>query len=298
MIEKNSSEQALHVTRVGILWNIILIIAKLIAGIYGRSSALIADAAHSVSDFISDIAVIAGIRLAARPSDAGHNYGHGKFETLATVILSIFLALAGIGILWQGAARIALIWDGQIPELPTRLALSVALLSVLIKEGLYHYTIRLGKRLDSKPLIANAWHHRTDALSSLAVFLGVGGAYFLGGKWVLLDPLAAIIVGVFILIFAVKMLIQSMNELMEASLGQEENEKIRRICAEIPGVNNPHNIKTRRVGNSAAIELHIKVEPQLSIEEAHNISTDVEKRLKEIYGQNTFTSVHVEPCKE
>ncbi len=295
MIYKKPSDQALHVTRVGILWNILLTLGKLFAGIYGRSSALIADAVHSLTDFASDIAVLAGIRLAARPSDTGHNYGHGKFETLSTVFIAVSLILAGGGILWQGSVKIFHIWNGRVYELPTQLAIYMSLLSVLIKEGLYHYTIRTGKKVNSHPLITNAWHHRTDAFSSVAVFLGIAGAYFLGGKGSLLDPLAAIVVAVFVIVFGIKILVKNLNELMEASLGPDENDKIRQLCAEVPGVVNPHNIKSRKVGNSVAIELHIKVQKHLSIVEAHDIATHVEERLKQYYGHNSFTSVHVEP---
>ncbi len=292
---KSNLEHATHVTLVGVLWNILLIVLKLFAGIAGKSSALIADAIHSMSDFVSDIAVLAGIRIASRPRDITHNYGHGRFETLSTVFIAICLIAAGAGIMWQGAVSIHKIWNMTVYSAPAFMTLIVAAISIIVKEGMFHYTVRAGKKLNSQPLIANAWHHRTDAFSSIMVLIGIASAYFLGGKWVLLDPLAALIVGVYILNFAFRTLVSNLNELLDASLGEDENEKIKIKVSQLHGVEIPHNIKTRKVGNTIAVEMHIKVAPHLSIVEAHNIATDVEQQLKEMYGNDSFISVHVEP---
>jgi len=299
LIKKVSNfDRAVQVTVVGIIWNVILIIIKLFAGIYGRSSALVADAIHSMSDFVSDIAVLAGIRIARRPSDQNHNYGHGRFETLSTIVIAFSLIVAAVGIMWQGAVTIYGIWNGEEYSAPASLALIVAAVAILIKEGLFHYTIKAGKKLNSQPLITNAWHHRTDAFSSITVLIGVASAYFLGGRWILLDPLAALFVGVYILRFALKTLVNNVNELLEASLGEEENQKIIDTANEVPGAVDPHNLKSRRMGNTIALEMHIYVDPELSIVEAHDIATEVENKLKEIYGKSSYISVHVEPCEE
>jgi len=292
----NYSRWAIRTTNIGILWNIFLIVIKFLAAVFGHSSALFADAIHSISDFVSDLAVLAGIRMASRPSDPGHNYGHGKFETLATIIIAISLFAAGIGILWEGVVHILQIIKGQTAHPPTPLALEVAGASILIKEGLYRYTFAIGKQINSKPLIANAWHHRTDAFSSVTVLIGISGAYFLGGKWAMLDPIAAIIVGVFIIKFGFNILISNLNELLEASLGEEENEKIRTIAGQVQGVINPHDVKTRKIGNTIAVEMHIKVDPGLSVLRGHDIATEVENKLKRNYGEGIIISVHVEPA--
>ena len=293
----SNTDRAVQVTVVGIIWNIILIIIKLFAGIYGRSSALVADAIHSMSDFVSDLAVLAGIRIARRPCDQTHNYGHGRFETLSTIVIAFSLFAAAAGIMWQGAVSIYGIWNGEEFTAPAPLALIVAAAAILIKEGLFHYTIHAGRKLNSQPLITNAWHHRTDAFSSITVLIGTAGAYFLGGRWILLDPLAALFVGVYILKFALKTLIENLNELLEASLGEEENQKIIDTANEVPGAINPHNLKSRRLGNTIALEMHIYVDPGLSVVEAHDIATEVEDKLKAAYGKSSYISVHVEPLE-
>ncbi len=289
--------QARRVTWIGIYWNIFLVVTKFIAGILGRSTALVADAIHSLSDFAGDIAVLTGLKIAGRPVDDTHNYGHGKFETLSNIFISLLLIIVGFGILWNSIYNIIDHIKSQTVVRPTWLALIVVVLSVLIKEGLYRYTVRKGHALNSPALITNAWHHRTDAFSSIAVLIGVSGAMFLGDHWVVLDPIAAAAVSLFIIKVGFGFLYDSINELMEASLSQEHRETILALVDEVPGARFPHNLRTRKIGNTVAIDMHIKVSPKLSIVEAHDIATQVEYKLKSAYGEDAFISIHVEPEK-
>jgi len=282
----------------GIFWNLTLSAIKFAAGILGHSAALIADAIHSFSDLLTDMAVIAGVHYASRPVDKGHHYGHGKFETLSAVGIAFILVLASLAILGEGLYLLIQAGQGTWPRVPDALAFWIALISVFIKEGMYRYTIRIANKIDSNAVKVNAWHHRSDALSSLAVSIGVGGAILLGDKWSILDAITATLVGLWVLQFAVRSFISGMNELLEASLDEEKNQQILNIVLGVPGVNNPHNLRTRRIGNSIAVELHIKVARSLNIVEAHDIATEVEHRLKDFLGGNSFISVHVEPASE
>ena len=283
---------------IGLFWNVALTILKFIVGVISNSSALIADAIHSLSDFASDISILIGLKIAAKPVDQDHNYGHGKFETLSAIIIGITLFIVGVGILWNSVTIIFNYLNGESLIRPGIIAIYALIASILIKEGLYHYTVRSGKTLHSQVLIANAWHHRSDALSSIAVLIGVSGAIVLGDRWVILDPISAAIVSIFILRVAAKTSIDSFHELMEVSLSKERQKEILAIVTEVPGANIPHNLKTRKIGNTVAIDLHIKVNKDLSIVEAHDIATMVEDKLKNTFGGETFTSVHVEPLLE
>ena len=286
---------ARKVTWVGILWNVVLIAIKFLAGILAHSSALIADAFHSVSDFGSDIAVLISVRLSNRPVDDTHHYGHGKIETLSSIIITVFLFFVAIGIMINGALQIFDFYRGKPLSQPGLAALMAALLSIVVKESLYRYTIQKGRSINSSALIANAWHHRSDALTSIAVSLGISGAYFLGSKYRILDPVAAILVSLFILNYVRTSFYEGVNELLEASLGKEINEQIIEISKQVTGVHVPHNLRTRRIGNMIAIDMHIKVNPSLSIVQAHEIASKLENRLKEEFGRESFVSIHVEP---
>jgi len=282
----------------GIFWNLTLSAIKFAAGILGHSNALIADAIHSFSDLLTDMAVIAGVHYAARPVDQGHHYGHGKFETLSSVFIAFILLLASLAILWEGLYLLFKASQGSWPRVPDALAFWIAVLSVIIKEGMYQYTIRIANKINSQAVKVNAWHHRSDAFSSLAVSIGIGGAILLGNKWSILDAITAALVGLWVLQFAIRSFINGMNELLEASLDDEKNQQILTLVRTVPGVINPHNLRTRRIGNSIAVDMHIKVARSLSIVEAHDIATEVEQRLKDFLGRNSFISVHVEPASE
>ncbi len=294
-LTERRAKKAIHITRVGVVWNVVLTVIKFAAAIWGHSSALLADAIHSFTDFISDIVILAGLKIASRPKDANHHYGHGKFETLATLVLTLFLFGAAFGMLWEGGLGLYRSWHGISTSVPASITLWVAAVSIAVKEALFHYTARTGKALNSKALMTNAWHHRSDAITSVAVFIGLGGAIFLGPKWRILDPLIAIGISGYIIHFASVTFKTAIDELLDASLDDATNQTILSIAGQVPGVMNPHNLKTRKVGNNYSIDMHIHVDETLNIVDAHNIATEVESRLREVYGTDTILSIHIEP---
>ncbi len=285
------------VTFVGSACNIALLTFKFIAGIVGHSSAMIADAVHSLSDFITDIIVIAFVRISAKPQDESHDYGHGKFETLASFFIGLALIAAATGIIVSGALKIADWLRGEQLEAPGMLALWAALLSVLCKEALYRYTVIRGKALSSQALIANAWHHRSDALSSIGATIGIAGAILLGQRWTVLDPLASVVVGGMLVKVAVGLLRSSIGELTDSSLSQDTEREIEDIIRAFPDVVEPHNLRTRRIGNNVAIEVHIRMDGDLTLRQTHDRATEIEKKLKERFGEAAHITLHVEPIK-
>lgn len=286
------------VTIVGSLVNFLLVVFKFFAGIMGHSAAMLADAVHSLSDFVTDIIVIVFVRISSKPEDEGHDYGHGKYETLATAIIGIILLFVGFGIFWNGATSIYHFLNGaSLPE-PGMLALIAALISIVLKEILYQYTISEGKKLNSQAVLANAWHHRSDALSSIGTAIGIGGAILLGNHWRVLDPAAAVIVSFFIMKVAVQLLIPCVEELLEKSLPAEVEDKIQETILSFPGVSSPHHLRTRRIGNYYAIEVHVRMNGKISLEEAHRTATAIENKLREQFGRGTHIGIHLEPMKE
>lgn len=294
--ENTRYSQAAYITKVAIVVNILLTGFKFVAGVLGNSSAMIADAAHSLSDFMTDIAVIAGLKISKKPRDSTHNYGHGKIETLAAAFIGLVLIVVAFGIFWGGLQKIFAFFRGEILPTPSLIALTAAILSIILKEWLYRYTIVYAKNLKSDALTANAWHHRSDAFSSIGTMFGIGGAILLGGKWVVLDPIAAVILSFFILKVAFDISYKNLNELLEASLDSETYKIIEEILISTEGVLGFHELKTRKIGNAMAADVHIEVDPDLNIVDAHEISTQVEDKLKEICGKNGHFSIHVEPC--
>ena len=286
------------VTLVGGAGNVALMIFKLIAGILGHSSAMIADAVHSLSDFVTDIIVLVFVSVSAKPQDRSHDYGHGKFETIATFFIGIALVVAAVGIIVSGV--LALIdWAGGADlEAPGQLALWAALLSIAVKEVLYQYTAYEGKKLNSQAVVANAWHHRSDALSSIAAAIGIGGAILLGDRWTVLDPIASIVVGLFLVKVAAGLLRTSIGELTEGSLPEDTEREIEEIITSFPGVSEPHNLRTRRIGNRIAIEAHIRMDGSVSLLKAHDLTSQVERKLKERFGDDTHITLHMEPVKQ
>lgn len=292
---KASNDRARKVIWLGFVANLILTIIKLLAGILAKSSAMVADAVHSVSDFATDLVVIGSLSVASRPKDHNHKYGHGKVETLATAFVGGVLILVGLGLLYSGSMKIYSVYQGSILEQPGMGALYAAIGSIIIKEILFRYTIKVGNQANSQAVIANAWHHRSDVYSSFGTLMGISGAIFLGQKWVILDPLAAIIVSFFIFKIAIKITRNTLLELIETSLPREHEDEIIELASRVYGVHDPHELKTRKIGNHIAIDIHIKVNNNLNIEEAHNITIDLEKTLRQAYGEETHISIHTEP---
>ncbi len=288
-------KKAARVTWVGFFTNLILSAAKVAAGIVGRSSAMIADGIHSLSDFVTDFIVIIFIKISAKNEDSDHPYGHGKFETFATMLISFALFIVAIGIFYSGSVKIYEVLNGRTIERPTYLALIMAAVSIVVKEGLYWYTIIIGRKIESPAVIANGWHHRSDAFSSIGTLIGISGAMFLGERWRILDPITSVIVGIFIIDVAYKLARPSIQELLEVSLPKEIEAAIKEQVKETPGVKAFHHLRTRKNGNSFIIDMHIKVDARSSIVEAHDIATHVENNLKAAFGKHTQVNVHIEP---
>ena len=283
------------VTLVGGAINVILLFFKFIAGILGHSAAMVADAVHSLSDFVTDLIVLIFIHISGKPQDKSHDYGHGKYETLAMTLIGAALFIVAIGIIYSGAVKISIWMNGEELKAPGMLALWAALISIILKEGVYHYSMVKARQLNSQAVEANAWHHRSDALSSIGTAVGIGGAIFLGQQWTVLDPIASVIVGAFIVKVAVSLLRNGIGDLMEQSLPDAVEEEILRLAATVPGVEEPHELCTRRIGNHYAIELHILMDGGISLNEAHEKASEVEDLLRERYGEETHIAVHVEP---
>ena len=285
------------VTLVGSAGNVALLTFKFIAGILGHSSAMIADAVHSLSDFVTDVVVLVFVSISAKPQDQSHDYGHGKFETIATFLIGLALVAAATGIVVSGVLKLTAWWSGDELEAPGWIALWAALLSILIKELLYQYTVRKGRKLDSQVMIANAWHHRSDALSSIGAAIGIGGSIWLGQRWTVLDPLASIVVGLMLVRVAWELLKTSMGELTECSLPAETEQEIMEIIQSFADVQEPHNLRTRRIGNRVAIEAHVRMDGQLPLQTVHERATTIERKLKERFGPKTHVTLHMEPIK-
>lgn len=285
------------VTLVGSAGNVALLAFKFAAGVLGHSSAMIADAIHSLSDFITDVVLLAFVHMSAKPQDEDHDYGHGKYETFATLIIGLAIMAAATGIIISGVDKLVDWVGGRQLAAPGWLALAAALLSIVVKEVMYRYTVRRGKALDSPALVANAWHHRSDALSSIGAAVGIGGAILLGDRWTVLDPLASVVVGLMLLKVAIGLLRSSVGELTEHSLSSEVEKEIEDIICSYPDVSDPHNLRTRRIGNRFAIEVHVRMDGNTTLTAAHNRATAIEQRLRQRFGKQTHISIHMEPVK-
>lgn len=283
------------VTIVGSVANAALMAIKFVAGILGHSSAMIADAVHSLSDFATDLIVLVLVHISAKPQDASHDYGHGKYETMASFIVGLALVAAATGIMMSGGSKLVDWFHGEQLQSPGRLALWAALLSILVKELLYQYTVRHGKHINSQALVANAWHHRSDALSSIGAAIGIGGAILLGDRWTVLDPIASIVVGLMLVKVAVTLLRSSMGELTESSLPADVEQEIESIICSFPDVSQPHNLRTRRIGNRIAIEAHVRMDGALPLTLAHERATSIERAIKQRFGSETHVTLHMEP---
>ena len=284
-------------TLIGSVGNLLLLAFKFIAGILAGSAAMMADAVHSLSDFLTDIVVLVFVRISSKPQDTSHDYGHGKFETVASFLIALALGAAAVGIIVAGSRQLYVWTQGEQLKAPGILALWAALISILVKEILYRYTDYRGKALDSQVMIANAWHHRSDALSSIGAAIGIGGAILLGDRWTVLDPLASIIVGAMLVKVSVELLKASMGELTEGSLPAETENEILRIIESFPDVRQPHNLRTRRIGNHIAIEAHVRMDGSLPLSQVHDRATAIEHKLKDRFGAHTHVSIHMEPVK-
>lgn len=295
-MDKDRQQAILRVTLAGTGVNLVLVVFKLFAGFAGNSTALVADAGHSLSDLASDLVIFCFVRISGKPEDDDHSYGHGKYETLATFVVGLTLLAAGIGFLWDGTAKIAGFFEGKALSQPGWIAFIVAILSILCKEMLYRYTMGAAARLDSAVLRTNAWHHRSDAFSSLATVLGTGGAMLPGHFWVLLDPGCACLISLFIIAIAIPFIKSALDELMEKSLPSGEQDIIGQAIISTPGVISYHRLRTRRIGDARAVEAHIKLNGNISLYEAHEIASRIEIKIKNALGSHTHVGIHMEPA--
>lgn len=293
----NRKRSIYRATFAGFIVNLVLSLLKLAAGIVGRSGAMVADAVHSFSDLATDVVVIAFARISAKPRDEGHDYGHGKYETLAAILIGLALGAVGAGILANGVQNIrSVIAGGELPR-PGSVALAAAVVSIVVKEILYRYTVRAGRAVGSPSLVANAWHHRSDALSSAGTLAGIACAYFLGPGWRIADPIAALVVAVFIFKVAFDLVRTGLDELLERSLPADVEAEILHIVTADPAVCEPHNLRTRRIGASIAVEIHVRVAGTMTVARSHLLTVDIERRLRDRFGEGTMIAIHVEPLK-
>ena len=246
---------------------------------------------------MTDVIVLDFVRIGARPQDASHDYGHGKFETLATFFVALALVAAAVGIIVSGAVKFAGWLQGETLSKPGAIALWAALISIVVKELLYRYTVSRGKALNSSVVVANAWHHRSDALSSVGAAIGIGGALLLGDRWAVLDPLASIVVGAMLVKVAWDLLKGSTGELTDSSLSEETEREVEDIICSFPQVSEPHNLRTRKIGNRVAIEVHVRMDGDMPLNKAHAIVSEMEHRLKDRFGRDSLVTIHMEPNK-
>lgn len=286
-----------RITVFGTIINTLLLAFKFLAGILGGSAAMLADAVHSLSDFLTDIVVLVFVKISNRPADRKHSYGYGKYETLATLCIGIALLAVGIGIAVDGVEKIIQVWNGETLAQPGWIAFWAAIASIALKELTYWLTIRVAKQVDSEALRANAWHHRSDALSSIGTGLGIGGAILLGQRWTILDPIAALVVSVFIVLTALRLTYGALGEFLEQSLPEENENEIRAIVAADKELSELHHLCTRRLGNRVAIEMHLRMPGNTPLTIAHKHASAIEQQLKQRFGDQTHINIHLEPTK-
>ena len=280
-----TEKHALRVTWLGLFANLILAIAKGFIGTIAHSSALIADAGHSVSDLLSDSITLWAVYMASVPKDKNHPYGHGKFETVGTFIVAIFLLLTGVGVAWHVLNKI------DTPEVPGTAALWMAGIAICFKEALFHVTRMVGRRSGSRVLLANAWHHRSDAISSVAALVGIGGA-----QWgiPLMDPIAGVLVAGLIIKTGIDIGYESIRELTDESVEEEVISELGHILAEIDGVDHFHEMRARRMGPQLLVDLHIEVDSMMSISAAHQVAERVRLRILDELPAVNEVLVHVD----
>jgi cation diffusion facilitator family transporter len=297
-VASNRQTEAARVTWASVLINILLTVAKFVIGLLGGSAAMLADAIHSASDFATDFAILIGMRLAQRPQDHDHPYGHGKYETLAAVLIGIALCSLGVSLALHASHTIYdAFFYNDWPTQPAWITLWAGLLSIIVKEGLYQWTVHVARKIQSDALLANAWHHRSDALTSIAAVIGIALAALLGGRWVVLDPIIAIFIGGVLIWIAWEILRDSVDKLLEQGMSQEENERILAILQSVPDAVEPHHLRSRRVGAVAVIEMHFRVDPLMTVTEGHAIASRIENLLHEAFGPEAILTLHVEPLK-
>lgn len=293
---RNRKTDIYKVSIAGSSVNVLLMLLKFIAGFFGRSSAMIANAVHSLADCLSDLIVILFVKLGSRPKDRNHDYGYGKYETLATGIIGLILLGVGIAICYEAIEKVLDAIAGRSLGQPRLIALVVAIMSVLMKEWVFRFMHRVGEEWNSDAVIANAWHHRSDALSSICTTLGIAGAILLGPRWAVLDPIAAIIMGLIVVRMAYKLVSQAVGELTEHALPEAQKETVRRVVEDEEQVVCVLQLQTRKIGNGIVIDLCIAMPPGLTLAEAYVHTQRIEQRLKTEFGGHAQVNIQVNPA--
>ncbi len=280
-----------RVTWVGLLANLALAGLKFVGGILGHSQAVVADAVHSLSDMTTDIAILVGVKYWTRPADASHPHGHRRIETMVTLGIGLVLVAVAVGLVRNAIITMR---EGHATA-PGWIALAAALISLVAKEILYRWTYGVGRRIRSMPLVANAWHHRSDALSSIPAALAVAGGLIDPG-WAFLDHVGAVAVSLFIFQAAFKIIRPSFEKLIDSSASEEDLRRIRELALQVEGVRSAHEIRTRYMGCSdLAVDLHIEVHPEMTVRQGHDISEQVKQELIRHGPFVTDVVVHLEP---
>jgi len=273
----------------GLVVNLALAAAKLSAGLLGHSQAVVADAVHSLSDIVTDIALILGVRYWSAPADERHPHGHRRFETLVTVFIGLMVAAAAVGIGWDAVTSF-----GRPSHPPSAIALAAALLSIGVKEALYRWTAKMGKKTGSSALVANAWHHRTDALSSVPVAIAVSIA-MIDHRFAVVDQIGALVVAVFVLHAAFRIIRPALEELVDAGAPKAHRKELERLALEVEGVRAAHALRTRYIGSELAVDVHVEVDADLSVADGFVIASKVKKDLLQRGPDVADVVVQIEP---
>ncbi|MBR3312193.1 MAG: cation transporter [Solobacterium sp.] len=282
-----------QISRVGILGNILLAGFKLAAGLLGKSGAMVSDAVHSLSDVFATFVAYIGVRLAGQEEDAEHPYGHERLECVAALILGLILAGTGLGIGWSGLTK--LIDKNQTLAVPTLLPLIAAVVSIIVKEGMFWYTMHYAKKLNSDAFKADAWHHRSDAISSIGAFIGIGMAKL---GYPIMDPIASVIICLFILKVAYEISMDAIDKMLDTSCDSEFEEELKNYIEKQNGVNRIDLLHTRLFGNKIYVDLEIAVDPYISLIDAHEIAESVHSSVEKQYPNIKHIMIHVNPDEE
>ena len=282
--------QGVRITWIGVVVNLVLTGLKMLAGIYGHSQAMVADAVHSLSDLLTDGVVLFGLRFGRKEADAEHHFGHERIETLSSAFIGIALVVVAVGIGWS-ALRQMLSGEDLVPN---GLAIAGAALSIVAKEVLYQYTVVVGRRIRSAAVVANAWHHRSDALSSIAVLVGVTAAQ-LNPDWHILDAVAALVVSFMIVHVGLKILLDALKEVIDTAPGKEVLGRIESIVTSVTGVGGFHGLRVRTTGGLLHIQVHIEVDGEITVAGGHDIADTVEHELGTQMEVPCDVIVHVDP---
>ena len=292
---KSDDSRIYAVTMRGVIVNTVLMLFKFTAAILGHSAAMLADAAHSLSDLITDFIVLLFVKLGRAPKDATHDYGRGKYGTLAALAVGVLIGILALWLCHHGVSLAVRAIRGEVLERPGLIALIAALVSIVVKEWLYRYTRPVAEQTGSRVLLGNAWHHRSDALSSVGTFIGIAVAMFCGMKWRIVDPITSVVVSVFIMRISWLLLCDSVRDLLEHSLPDQVESEISSLAASEPEVTEVKQVLTRRVGQTTAIELQVSMPSHLSVADAHRHALSIESQLKERFGASTHVGVYIVP---